>query len=230
MLVAVRSARVRPTRRRRLRIVEANVADASGPLKAIWFNQAWLAERLQAGVELLLSGKLERRGDFRVEAHEILADQAPDSASGIHTTGLVAVHPASDALRAEPDPRVGTPGDRGSDAGARAVAGRAAGAPAAAGRSRRPAGAPLPRRRRAGGPGARATGARGAASAPGRARDPAPRASRLAAGDPDRRARGRRTGATLARLAALRAHRRPARRARRSRRATSTRAGRCSGC
>ena len=99
VLVAVRSARVRPTRNRRLRIVEANVADASGPLKAIWFNQAWLAERLQAGVELLLSGKLERRGDFRVEAHEILTDQAPDSASGIHTTGLVAVHPASDALR-----------------------------------------------------------------------------------------------------------------------------------
>ncbi len=99
VLVAVRSARVRPTRNRRLRIVEAEAADASGPLKAIWFNQAWLAERLRPGVELLLSGKLERRGGFRVEAYEILTDQAPGSPSGIHTTGLVAVHPASEALR-----------------------------------------------------------------------------------------------------------------------------------
>ena len=48
-MVEVRSARVRPTRRRNLRIVEAKVADASGPMKAIWFNQAWLAERLQPG-------------------------------------------------------------------------------------------------------------------------------------------------------------------------------------
>jgi len=99
VLVRVRSARVRPTRNRRLRIVEANVADASGPLTAIWFNQAWLAERLRPGTEVLLSGRAERRGDFRVEAHEILSDREPGSASGIHTTGLVAVHPASEALR-----------------------------------------------------------------------------------------------------------------------------------
>ena len=40
VLVEVRSARVRPTRRRNLRLVEAKVADASGPMKAVWFNQA----------------------------------------------------------------------------------------------------------------------------------------------------------------------------------------------
>ena len=56
VMVEVRSTRVRPTRRRRLRIVEATVADPSGPLKAIWFNQAWLAERLKPGTRLLLSG------------------------------------------------------------------------------------------------------------------------------------------------------------------------------
>ena len=40
-MVEVRSARVRPIRRRGLRaIVEAQVADASGPMKAVWFNQA----------------------------------------------------------------------------------------------------------------------------------------------------------------------------------------------
>ena len=48
-VVEVRTARLRPTRRRNLRIVEATVADASGPREGVWFNQAWLAERLQPG-------------------------------------------------------------------------------------------------------------------------------------------------------------------------------------
>ncbi|MGH2985357.1 MAG: ATP-dependent DNA helicase RecG, partial [Solirubrobacterales bacterium] len=96
ILVEVRSARVRPTRRRNLRIVEATVADASGPIKATWFNQAWLAERLRPGTRLLLNGKLERQG-FRVEAHEFIGEDGPPQ--GIHTTGLVPVHPASERLR-----------------------------------------------------------------------------------------------------------------------------------
>ncbi|MQA76592.1 MAG: DEAD/DEAH box helicase, partial [Solirubrobacterales bacterium] len=104
LIVEVRSARVRPTRRRGLRIVEATVADASGPLKATWFNQAWLAERLRPGTRLLLNGKLERSG-FRVEAHEIVGEadasggSADSGATGIHTTGLVPVHSASERLR-----------------------------------------------------------------------------------------------------------------------------------
>jgi ATP-dependent DNA helicase RecG len=96
ILVEVRSARVRPTRRRNLRIVEATVADASGPIKATWFNQAWLAERLTPGTRLLLYGKLERQG-FRVEAHEFVGENG--APQGIHTTGLVPVHPASERLR-----------------------------------------------------------------------------------------------------------------------------------
>jgi ATP-dependent DNA helicase RecG len=104
VLVALRSIRARPTRRRNLRIVEAQVADASGPMKAVWFNQAWLAERLAPQTHLLLSGKLDRSG-FRVAAHEIVREpgaSAPEAggAIGIHTVGLVPVHPASERLRA----------------------------------------------------------------------------------------------------------------------------------
>jgi len=104
VLVGVRSTRVRPTRRRNLRILEAAVADASGPLKAVWFNQAWLADRLREGTHVLLSGKLERSG-FRVEAHEIVRASGapkpkPGRGVGIHTTGLVPVHPATERLRA----------------------------------------------------------------------------------------------------------------------------------
>ena len=90
--VEVRSARLRPTRRRGLRIVEAHVADESGPATALWFNQAWLADRLKEGTRLLLSGKLDR-GQFRVAEHEFVGE-----GSGIHTTGLVPVHPATEGL------------------------------------------------------------------------------------------------------------------------------------
>ena len=93
--VKVRSVRLKRTRRRGLTIVEAAVADDSGPATAVWFNQPWLAERLGEGTRLLLYGKLDRSG-FRVEAHEF-ADG--EGGAGIHTTGLVPVHAASERLR-----------------------------------------------------------------------------------------------------------------------------------
>ena len=98
--VEVRSARLRPTRRRGLVIVEASVADDSGPAKAVWFNQAWLVDRLTQGTKLLLFGKLDRSG-FRVEAHEVVGGAGGESSAGIHTTGIVPVHPASERLRAQ---------------------------------------------------------------------------------------------------------------------------------
>ena len=99
ILVEVRKARVRPTRNRRLRIVEAEVADASGATKAIWFNQAWLIERLRPGTRLLLSGKLDRSA-FKVSAHEIISSDGVRE-RGIHTVGLVPVHSATDGLSAD---------------------------------------------------------------------------------------------------------------------------------
>src|SRR3954452_16791933 len=97
VLVDVRSARVRPVRRRGLRaIVEAQVADQTGPMKAVWFNQAWVAERLVAGDRALLHGKLDRSG-LRVDAHEIVGEG--EEADGLHTLGIVPVHPASEQLK-----------------------------------------------------------------------------------------------------------------------------------
>ena len=99
VMVDVRSARVRPTRRRNLRLVEAAVADHSGPMKAVWFNQAYLAERLRPGTRLLLNGKLDRSG-FRVATHEIVSGGA-GPAAGLHTTGIVPVHNATRELSAK---------------------------------------------------------------------------------------------------------------------------------
>ncbi|MGH2993190.1 MAG: ATP-dependent DNA helicase RecG [Solirubrobacterales bacterium] len=99
ILATVRSARVRPTRRRRLTILEVTVADASGPTKAVWFNQPWLADQLEEGTPVLLHGKLDRSG-FRVDAHEVVHENGERaSPTGLHTTGIVPVHPASARLR-----------------------------------------------------------------------------------------------------------------------------------
>src|SRR5215213_4485047 len=96
--VEVSAAKLRPTRRRRLTILEADVFDASGKAKAVWFNRAWLADRLQPGARLLLRGKFEKRG-FNVSEHEFLDSEAERAPAGLHTTGVVPVHPASEKLR-----------------------------------------------------------------------------------------------------------------------------------
>jgi ATP-dependent DNA helicase RecG len=94
--VVVGHAKLRPTRRRRLTILEAEVSDATGRVNAVWFNRAWLADRLAPGARLLLRGKLEKRG-FNVAEHEFL--EPSNQAAGLHTTGIVPVHPASERLR-----------------------------------------------------------------------------------------------------------------------------------
>jgi len=122
ILAEVRKATLKRPRRRGLTIVEATVADDSGSAKAVWFNQPWLKDRLLAGTTLLLNGVLDRRG-FRVAEHEFLpaaggaglgdhpsvsegggtdpvTGPAARVAPGIHTTGLVPVHPATERLKA----------------------------------------------------------------------------------------------------------------------------------
>jgi ATP-dependent DNA helicase RecG len=97
--VSVRSCRVRPTRRRRLKLLECQVADDSGPLTAVWFNQEYLADQLKEGTTVLLRGRLEAgrgRPSFRVLEHELARDA--QNGTGRHTTGLVPVYPATEGL------------------------------------------------------------------------------------------------------------------------------------
>jgi ATP-dependent DNA helicase RecG len=93
----VRSIGVRPMRNRRQKMVEAKVADDTGPMVAVWFNQPWLARQLGPGTQLLLHGKLHRRNQFRVTEHELVGG----SGAGVHTLGLVPVYPASQGITPE---------------------------------------------------------------------------------------------------------------------------------
>jgi ATP-dependent DNA helicase RecG len=82
--------RVRPTRRRNLKVVEGVVVDAAGvEEKVVWFNQAHLA-KLPPGTELLLHGTRDNNG-FKVSRHEL-------GGAGVHTLGLVPEYPATEAL------------------------------------------------------------------------------------------------------------------------------------
>jgi ATP-dependent DNA helicase RecG len=79
-------ASLRPTRRR-MSILKATVADASGTISAVWFNQPWLAEKLQPGQHVRLRGQL-RRNEFSVKSH--------DFNGGAATADLAPIYPASE--------------------------------------------------------------------------------------------------------------------------------------
>jgi ATP-dependent DNA helicase RecG len=70
VLVEVRSIRSRPVRRRGMRpLVEATVGDGTGVMRATFFNQPWLADQYRPGTRLMLQGKYQGGGRFRVGHH-----------------------------------------------------------------------------------------------------------------------------------------------------------------
>src|SRR3954452_13857696 len=79
--------------RPRLTMVEATVFDESGPMKATWFNQPWVAERLAPGTRVVLHGKFQnaRRG-LTVSEYEVGSDAS-------HSAGVVPVYPATEHLK-----------------------------------------------------------------------------------------------------------------------------------
>ena len=75
----IRSTRLH--RARRLKLVKARVADETGEITAVWFNQAWLADRLVPGMQVRLRGNLRGR-EFAVRSYDLdgvssTADFAP---------------------------------------------------------------------------------------------------------------------------------------------------------
>jgi ATP-dependent DNA helicase RecG len=76
-------------RRRRLHVLTAHVADDSGDIRATWFNQPWLEEKLTPGTRVRLRGRQNRYG-FAVESYDL--GDAHDTAD------FAPVYPASDEL------------------------------------------------------------------------------------------------------------------------------------
>jgi ATP-dependent DNA helicase RecG len=121
--VQVRAISARAVRRRGMRpLVEATVHDATGSMRATFFNQPWLVQRYPPGTHLLLHGKADGRGGFRVSHHAAGSDLGLGEAgreSGLGTDELGLLPGAG-----EPAVPAGVPGsDRAPPAGElRAVA------------------------------------------------------------------------------------------------------------
>jgi ATP-dependent DNA helicase RecG len=108
-------------RRRGLSITSIKVGDESGSVRATWFNQPWVAQKLIRGTSLLLTGSRDKRG-FRVSEYEVLPAAGPvgagdppppavaEASSGVvpptpppagEAQKLVPVHPATEGLKAQ---------------------------------------------------------------------------------------------------------------------------------
>jgi ATP-dependent DNA helicase RecG len=73
----------------KMQIVEAIVGDGSGFLRVTWFNQPWVARRLQANTQIVLSGKVEQYlGRLTMNNPE----WEPLEAQTLHTNRIVPVY------------------------------------------------------------------------------------------------------------------------------------------
>ncbi len=85
----------RRARSRKLTVTEAIVTDGSGTVKAIWFNQPFLAKQFPVGTDVLVSGKLEfRNNDLALQSPAIESDE-PDTR---HTGRIVPVYPETEGV------------------------------------------------------------------------------------------------------------------------------------
>ncbi|MGZ4279911.1 MAG: ATP-dependent DNA helicase RecG [Solirubrobacteraceae bacterium] len=118
VIVEVRSVTARPVRRRGMKpLVEAVVADATGVMKATFFNQPWLTDRYRPGTRLMLAGKYQGSNRFRVNAHAVTdevaaangaaAAQYPATKGLSSTQILAAVREHAGAVHDVPDPLPG---------------------------------------------------------------------------------------------------------------------------
>ena len=93
VVTEVRSITSRSVRRRGMKpLVEAVVADATGTMKATFFNQPWLERKYRPGTRLLLQGKYQGQNRFRVSFH------APTGEAVGASDGEMATYPATDGL------------------------------------------------------------------------------------------------------------------------------------
>lgn len=91
----VQSVRQGRTWRRRLATIECLLSDDTGSIRAVWYNQPYLADVLRQGGRFLMSGKVVRRDKtltLQNPAYE------PDRDILLHTGRLVPIYPLTEGL------------------------------------------------------------------------------------------------------------------------------------
>ncbi len=89
--------------RGRMSYCEVTLEDGTGIIRAVWFNQTYIANQLKTGDELILSGKVTRYKhlQFTNPAYEKISDntQTDDSQmAGLHTGRLVPIYRRSEVI------------------------------------------------------------------------------------------------------------------------------------
>ncbi len=97
-VVKISSRRIFP---RRLVIIEAIIEDDSGTIKAVWFNQPYIATTLTEGTRVSLAGtvKLDKRGLYLASpSYEKLHTDDYFAYHLTHTHGLIPVYPETEGV------------------------------------------------------------------------------------------------------------------------------------
>lgn len=83
--------------RRGLTITKVFVTDASGIAELVWFNQPYLKKHYQVGMDIIVSGKVERRfRQLQINSPEV-EQLAPGET--LHTGRIVPIYPAGENIR-----------------------------------------------------------------------------------------------------------------------------------
>jgi ATP-dependent DNA helicase RecG len=86
---AVQSVTSRPIRGGKAQLVEAILSDSTGALRLSWFNQPWMANRLNQGDAIAVSGKVEQYLGRLVMNNP---DFEPVEAESLHTNRIVPIY------------------------------------------------------------------------------------------------------------------------------------------
>jgi ATP-dependent DNA helicase RecG len=99
VIATVRSVTKRQTRRRQTMVV-VTIADATGSLDLMFFNQPWIANWYRAGSELAVSGIVQLyRGRLQLANQEVEILRS-DEQDLVHTGRITPVHPAAEGISA----------------------------------------------------------------------------------------------------------------------------------
>ncbi|MEK9186077.1 MAG: ATP-dependent DNA helicase RecG [Patescibacteria group bacterium] len=93
----VQKVATRQTWKKRMTIVEALITDETGGIKAIWFNQPYIAQALRVGIQANFSGKVSDGEDgvyLSNPAHETVRSSSETK----HTAGLIPIYPETKRL------------------------------------------------------------------------------------------------------------------------------------
>ncbi len=92
---AVQSVTVRPIKGGKAQIVEVVITDGTGALRLSWFNQPWIANRMKAGDNVAVSGKLDQYLGRLVMNNP---DVEPVEAEHLHTNRIVPIYPLTQRI------------------------------------------------------------------------------------------------------------------------------------